>query len=111
MREGQLLVEHSPQYLLKHLNAQNLEEVFLKLCRDNPNRVEQMPRNYYDTKNIQTNGQTNNDKNIGNGNTDKTIDLNKKPVHSEVRTKPVSSQSRIYNQTHKNYIRLIRNKP
>ena len=105
MREGQLLVEHSPQYLLRHLNAQNLEEVFLKLCRDNPNRAKELPPNYYDIKRIQTN-----DKNIRNGNIDKTINLNSRLVQSEVRTRRVSSLSRIYNQIHKNYIKLIRNK-
>ncbi|CAG2162430.1 unnamed protein product, partial [Oppiella nova] len=54
MRKGRLLVEHSPQFLLNYFCAQNLEEVFLRMCG---NKVaEDMPENYYESRRMDFNG-------------------------------------------------------
>jgi hypothetical protein len=51
MRHGNILVEHSPNFLLKHFEVPNLEEVFLKVCRFDSNGAEYtMPKNYIDSR-------------------------------------------------------------
>jgi len=47
MRKGEILVEHSPQYLLDHFQTENLEKVFLNICLK---LAKDMPQNYMDYK-------------------------------------------------------------
>ncbi|CAG2100651.1 unnamed protein product [Medioppia subpectinata] len=102
MREGKLLVEHSPQHLLTHFCVQNLEEVFLKMCEDKG--VQNMPQNYNDSIAIYSSNKADNAFEKPNGK------LNGNEV--KVRGKgSVSSYKRVMTQTHKNGIRLMRNKP
>jgi hypothetical protein len=123
MRHGNILIEHSPNFLLKHFKVPNLEEVFLKVCRFDPKGAKYtMPKNYINSrspkKTEEPNASNNNLLSIDLG-----TDLNKsRKKISEEKEKFLKSMRK--NQfleatgwhklralLSKNYIRLIRNKP
>ena len=94
MRKGELLVEHSPQYLLNHFQTENLEKVFLNICLK---LTKDMPQNYMDYK----------------SDNNECVNPNKKHILNDKEVKEnsfVSSVKRLIIQTQKNVILLMRNK-
>jgi hypothetical protein len=102
MRGGKLLIEHSPEFLLRHFKADNLEDVFLRVCRfDSKDAVRdnEMPKNYADSRSVQkkTMPQVNNNKKVVTG------------VGGNLKLSP-NPWNRFLALTHKNCVRLIRNR-
>lgn len=120
MRNGKMLAEHSPIFLLRHYKVQNLEKVFLEMCinkKDDPNYIE-MPHNYIDTLPDNHSIKTNDINQTDGQSVSEMIDSNKnlietaKKLNNNVENQYKSSlQSRLFALGHKNFLRLIRNKP
>jgi hypothetical protein len=123
MRHGKILVEHSPNFLLKHFEVPNLEEVFLKVCRFDSRGAEYtMPKNYIDSrppkKTEEPNASNNNLLSIDLGT---SLNKSRKKI-SEEKERALKSMrknqfldatgwDKLRALLSKNYIRLIRNKP
>jgi len=108
MRGGKLIVEHSPDFLIKHFEVQNLEEVFLKVCRyDSKDSTYSIPKNY--TQSRLNNAQNNSSQDLSVNRSRKgLIQINNKLDTNKVLGSSLSNK--IIALTQKNYIRLIRNK-
>ncbi|XP_054152932.1 ABC transporter G family member 20-like [Oppia nitens] len=116
MRSGKILVEHSPKHLLNHFGISTLEQVFLKMCTNTNNSNDdgiQLPQSYLITRNKMTNTVDDVYTDDSQGNTmikiDKTVmTVNGQPMKS---LPSVSTMQRVKTQTHKNFLRVMRNKP
>ena len=99
MREGNILVEHSPPQLLVRTSSINLEEVFLKLCRSQSTDPSEYPQSYYLTRKL------NNDREE-----QKNTIIENIQNRTKISTNQVTWCGNVMAQFRKNYIRLFRNK-
>jgi len=98
MRSGKLLVENSPNFLLKHFAVDNLEDVFLNVCRFEAKEANcLMPKTYAESRSTK--------------NDNKQISANKPDAITKLNSQDLVSShwNRLWALTHKNYVRLVRN--